>query len=103
MFAFIDYEMNYEFISQVLCVNKDKPELQCNGKCHLVKEMAKTEKPENRGDRNNEVLRLSFHEIVTETKQYPIIGVRYIHQFIYGDGKVVLAQCVPPSPPPELA
>ena len=40
--------VNYEYITTVLCENKDKPKLQCNGKCHLMKELAKaaeTEKP----------------------------------------------------------
>lgn len=38
----IDYVVNYEYITKVLCVNKAKPKLQCNGKCHLMKELAKT-------------------------------------------------------------
>jgi hypothetical protein len=37
----IEYIANYEYISQVLCVNKDKPKMKCNGKCHLMKELAK--------------------------------------------------------------
>jgi hypothetical protein len=44
----LEYVVNYEYISKVLCVNKDKPKLQCNGKCHLIKELAKAsdaEKP----------------------------------------------------------
>ena len=42
----IDYVVNYEYISKVLCVNKAKPKLQCNGKCHLMQEMAKTSEKE---------------------------------------------------------
>ena len=44
----LEYVMNYEYISKVLCINKDKPKMQCNGKCHLMKELAKAsdaEKP----------------------------------------------------------
>jgi hypothetical protein len=37
----IDYIVNYDYISNVLCENKAKPELKCNGKCHLIKELAK--------------------------------------------------------------
>lgn len=43
----IDYVVNYEYISKVLCENKDKPKLQCNGKCHLMKELAKAAETEN--------------------------------------------------------
>ena len=32
---FIEYFVNYDFIVQELCENKDKPILSCNGKCYL--------------------------------------------------------------------
>jgi len=41
IFPVIDYAVNYDYISKVLCINKAKPELKCNGKCHLMKELAK--------------------------------------------------------------
>lgn len=37
----ISYAVNYEYISTELCENKDEPEMNCNGKCHLKKELAK--------------------------------------------------------------
>ena len=37
----IDYYINYDYIVAELCENKDKPVLQCNGKCHLTKELKK--------------------------------------------------------------
>ncbi|MDD2982311.1 MAG: hypothetical protein PHQ74_02895 [Crocinitomicaceae bacterium] len=37
----ISYAVNYEYISTELCENKDTPEMECNGKCHLKKELAK--------------------------------------------------------------
>lgn len=46
VFPVIDYIVNYEYISKVLCVNKAKLKLQCNGKCHLMKELAKTSENE---------------------------------------------------------
>jgi len=36
-----EYVVFYDYIKNELCVNKDKPELKCNGKCHLMKELAK--------------------------------------------------------------
>ncbi|WP_048504816.1 hypothetical protein [Chryseobacterium angstadtii] len=38
----MEYAVNYTYISTVLCVNKAKPELHCNGRCYLSKELAKT-------------------------------------------------------------
>ena len=37
---FAYYELNIDYITAKYCVNKDKPEMQCNGKCHLMKELA---------------------------------------------------------------
>lgn len=44
----IEYVVSYDYISKVLCENKATPALECNGKCHLMKELAKAsdnEKP----------------------------------------------------------
>ncbi|TXD69799.1 hypothetical protein [Aequorivita lipolytica] len=41
MWPVVEYVVNYDYIVNVLCENKDKPEMQCNGKCHLTKELAK--------------------------------------------------------------
>ena len=41
IYPIIDYVFNYEYVSTELCENTSKPELECNGKCHLVKELAK--------------------------------------------------------------
>lgn len=43
----IDYTINKQYISKVLCENKAKPKLKCNGKCHLKKQLQKEEKKEN--------------------------------------------------------
>lgn len=40
-FPYLDYLINKEYIAENLCENKEKPELQCNGKCHLKKEVQK--------------------------------------------------------------
>lgn len=37
----VEYVVLYDYIKNELCVNKNKPELGCNGKCHLKKELAK--------------------------------------------------------------
>lgn len=31
--------MNIDYIIKTYCINKEKPELQCNGKCHLAKQL----------------------------------------------------------------
>jgi hypothetical protein len=44
-----DYIVNYDYIVNVLCENKDTPQLNCDGKCYLAKQLAK----ENKDDGNN--------------------------------------------------
>jgi hypothetical protein len=34
------FECNIDYIIETYCVNKEKPQMQCNGKCHLAKQMA---------------------------------------------------------------
>ncbi|MDB2462592.1 hypothetical protein N9W61_00595 [Algibacter sp.] len=43
---YVEYVLNQDYIAEFLCINKDKPELQCNGKCHLVKELEKQQENE---------------------------------------------------------
>ena len=38
---YVEYVLNQDYIAEFLCINKDKRELQCNGKCHLVKQIEK--------------------------------------------------------------
>ncbi|HJW15675.1 MAG TPA: hypothetical protein VJ499_01065 [Flavisolibacter sp.] len=39
-----DYEINKNYISKNLCINKKRPKLHCNGKCQLMKKLAEEEK-----------------------------------------------------------
>lgn len=38
---YIEYALNQDYIAEFLCINKDQPKLQCNGKCHLAKQIEK--------------------------------------------------------------
>ena len=37
----IEYHVNYDYIVNILCENKDRPYLECNGKCYLKKQLRK--------------------------------------------------------------
>ena len=34
------FQLNLDYIVDTYCVNKDVPELKCNGKCHLAKQLS---------------------------------------------------------------
>ncbi len=40
----IEYFVNYEYITNELCENKDKPTMACNGKCYLEKQVKKQQR-----------------------------------------------------------
>jgi hypothetical protein len=51
LLPYLEYYANYEYISKVLCINKDKPMSTCNGKCYLsqqLKEAQETEKQDKK-------------------------------------------------------
>lgn len=37
----VEYIVAYDYIVNELCVNTDKPEMECNGTCYLSKQIAK--------------------------------------------------------------
>lgn len=42
----VSFFMNKDYIARILCINKDKPRLNCNGKCYLQKQLEKEKKSE---------------------------------------------------------
>ena len=39
----VHFKLDQKNIEKEFCLNKDKPELQCHGKCHLKKELEKSD------------------------------------------------------------
>lgn len=56
-FTFVYYKLDPIGFIEELCENKDKPELQCNGKCHL-KKVAQTT-----GDKNEPTKMVNYEEL----------------------------------------
>ena len=66
----VEYVVNYEYISKVLCVNKETPIMGCDGKCYLMSQLAKSAEDEKPiSDKKfivKEVEILFFQEIMPE-------------------------------------
>lgn len=41
MIVYFNFWLNQEFIAENLCENREKPQMECNGMCHLKKELDK--------------------------------------------------------------
>ena len=54
LLPYLEYAINYDYISTVLCENKDKPEMHCNGKCHLKKQIEKVVKSQIPSEENED-------------------------------------------------
>jgi hypothetical protein len=64
--TYIYYNVDTVGFIEALCENKDKPELQCNGKCHL-KKITKT----NNEEKNQPIELIDFKDILLyNQKQY---------------------------------
>lgn len=66
---FVNYLVNKDYITEKFCVNKDKPILKCDGKCHLAKQFAKQDKQEKP---TSETSKYKF-ESIEFTAQLPLI------------------------------
>ncbi|MEM6813016.1 MAG: hypothetical protein AAF600_01325 [Bacteroidota bacterium] len=40
----LDFLLNQEYIKEFLCINKERPEVACNGKCYLMQQLKETQK-----------------------------------------------------------
>ncbi|MBK0383998.1 hypothetical protein I5M32_13600 [Pedobacter sp. SD-b] len=54
LFYFAGYELNKNYIAKELCINKDKPEMHCNGKCFLNRKIAEAEKQQQSQERKTQ-------------------------------------------------
>ncbi|UGS21668.1 MULTISPECIES: hypothetical protein [Flavobacterium] len=73
----LEYAVNYDYIVNNLCENKSKPELKCNGKCHLAKQLAKASESnsENSSDK-----KISFeHTEIVFFQEIQPIEIRQIY------------------------
>ena len=55
------YQVNKEYIAATLCENKAVPQMQCNGKCYLSKQMKASEEQERKLPSFMKVLLEVFH------------------------------------------
>lgn len=62
-----DYIVNQDYISEFLCINKDKVALECNGKCYLMQRLQEqnNEKHENLPRIAMEKYPIGFVELLT--------------------------------------
>lgn len=48
------YHLQQDYITRAFCINKARPQLHCNGKCHLAKQLRKAADAEQKQKQNGE-------------------------------------------------
>jgi hypothetical protein len=72
----IEYYANYDYIANVLCENKDKPYLDCNGKCYLNKQLKKTN--HNNHDHKSSIPQINLDDYpVSPLGQYNFVAKEF--------------------------
>jgi hypothetical protein len=99
---YLNYQVNYQYISTVLCENKEKPKLECNGKCHLTKELKKSAEEESKNKtnvpRNFQLEDFTADELTKTTIPFYLIVERKYSSFISSIYSSYLNKF---SPPPK--
>ena len=65
---YLEYAVNYDYITKVLCENREKPELNCHGSCHLSKEIKKAMEKEEDPMNSSTVSSVKLPLFITATQ-----------------------------------
>lgn len=90
-FPVLDYVLNYHYIATELCENKNTPNLGCNGKCHLKKELAKAYKNDvpASNEKKSETFETALLFLVNipvfsfESIKKPLVAINSVYKNLY--------------------
>lgn len=88
----LQYELNTAYITKAFCINKNKPQLHCNGKCHLKKELSKAAKEQD----NKSIVLKSIKQPLycnNMTNSPVITSVNFSHNFFISNCSLVNSGC----------
>lgn len=78
VFPVFEYFINYDYIVEVLCINTDEPELECDGKCYLKDQLSASSIIQNN----------------TSEKQLVDYRFKPVPLFFQDTGKIDLNSCI---------
>lgn len=80
--VFMQFFVHQDYIAKNLCENKEKPELKCNGHCHLNKALEKEHKKDSENLLNEKqeiVLFLTQIEFSVKLEKMEQVAAKYFH------------------------
>lgn len=66
---FAGYELNKDYIAKVLCENKAKPMMHCNGKCFLAKKIKQAEEEQQKQQQQQSLAKHIFADVFLASQQ----------------------------------
>ncbi|MCG2462346.1 hypothetical protein K8352_16415 [Flavobacteriaceae bacterium F89] len=60
----VNYAMNYDYIVEQFCENKDRPQMHCDGKCYLAKQLAKESDQNDKNPLGQNTSKIEIGQIV---------------------------------------
>nr|WP_121272320.1 hypothetical protein [Pedobacter schmidteae] len=69
LFVYLGFEANQNYIAKELCINRDKPEMHCNGKCYLMKKLKQAQEKEQKQERQSQKVQIQ-DALVTQKMVY---------------------------------
>lgn len=84
------FQLNIDYIIETYCINTDKPELSCNGKCHLADQLNFTSDDAKDGE-SKALLTLSdsftplFHQTISTTTFKEVKPFKKQASFLYSN------------------
>ncbi|MGV6829825.1 MAG: hypothetical protein ACWA45_10575 [Flavobacteriales bacterium] len=103
LLPFLDYLVNYKYISEVLCINKDKPMSTCNGKCYLSQQLKKAQESEKQ-DKNIPTVKFERIPMILCDYKFPKFAImnsvsqKHNTFYIFSIKDLTIS---PPTPPPK--
>ena len=64
----MNFKINQDLFAAI-CTNKDKPEMQCNGKCHLKKQIQQHEDESSKDEQITEKENQLFFQYINDCKK----------------------------------
>ncbi len=101
------FELNIDYIVEKYCVNKDKPVMKCNGKCHLSKKLSFIQTDESITNEKriaNSIIE-AFLPVYFEKAQVLNFGTQFLvfkkHQWNFKTKDYLVSLSIT-SPPPQV-
>lgn len=77
------YQLNKAAITEKFCVNKDKPQMHCNGQCHLAKELKKATQPLSNSNNNKNFKSIQLFAQHATTQIFCLSKLKAVTHFNY--------------------